>query len=68
MLASVDFIATGGITFNYTTLVDIGLGAWNATSFDGMSMKSNSIVKKYRKLISHMKFKNRRINTRLIVC
>ena len=51
------FIATGGITFNYTTLVDMGLGAWNATGFDGMNMESNSIVKKYRKLISHMKFK-----------
>ena len=51
------FIATGGITFNYTTLVDIGLGAWNATSFDGMRVKSNSIIGKYRKLISHIKFK-----------
>lgn len=51
------FIATGGITFNYTTLVDIGLGAWNATSFDGMRIKSNSIIGKYRKLISHIKFK-----------
>ena len=51
------FIATGGITFNYTTLVDIGLGAWNATSFDGMRIKSNSIIRKYRKLISHIKFK-----------
>jgi hypothetical protein len=51
------FIATGGLTFNYTTLVDIGLGAWNATSFDGMRVKSNSIIGKYRKLISHIKFK-----------
>ena len=51
------FIATGGITFDYTTLVDIGLGAWNATSFDGMRIKSNSIILKYRKLISHLKFK-----------
>ena len=51
------FIATGGITFKYTTLVDIGLGAWNATSFDGMRIKSNSIIRKYRKLISHIKFK-----------
>ena len=51
------FIATGGITFKYTTLVDIGLGAWNATSFDGMRIKSNSIIGKYRKLISRIKFK-----------
>lgn len=51
------FIATGGITFNYTTLVDMGLGAWNATSFDGMRIKSNSIIGKYRKLISYIKFK-----------
>ena len=51
------FIATGGITFDYTTLVDMGLGAWNATSFDGMRIKSNSIIGKYRKLINHIKFK-----------
>ncbi len=51
------FIATAGITFNYTTLVDIGLGAWKATSFDGMNMESNSIIGIYRKLISHIKFK-----------
>jgi len=51
------FIATGGITFNYTTLFDMGLGAWNATSFDGMKMGSNSIIYKYRKLISRIKFK-----------
>jgi len=51
------FIATSGITFKYTTLVDVGLGAWNATSFDGMNMKANSIIGKCRKLISHIKFK-----------
>ena len=51
------FIATGGITFKYTTLVDMGLGAWNATSFDGMKMSSNSIIDTCRKLISRIKFK-----------
>jgi hypothetical protein len=51
------FIATGGIAFKYTTLVDMGQGAWNATTFDGMRIKSNSIIGKYRKLISHIKFK-----------
>jgi len=51
------FIATGGRTFKYTTLVELGQGAWNATSFDGMRIKANSIVGKYRKLISHIKFK-----------
>ena len=51
------FIATGGITFKYTTLVDMGLGAWNATSFDGMKMTSNSIIDRCRKLISRIKFK-----------
>jgi hypothetical protein len=51
------FIATGGIPFKYTTLVDMGLGAWNAAIFDGMRVKSNSIISKYRKLISRIKFK-----------
>ena len=51
------FIATGGITFNYTTLVDVGLGAWNATSFDGKKIGYNSIIGKYRKIISRVKFK-----------
>jgi hypothetical protein len=51
------YIATGGIDFNYTTLVDKGLGAWDATSFDGIRIKSNSIIGKYRKLINQIKFK-----------
>jgi hypothetical protein len=51
------FIATAGNTFKHTHLVDLGLGAWNAISFDGMRMKSNSFVQTYRKLISKIKFK-----------
>lgn len=51
------FIATAGINFNYTTLVDVGLGAWNATSFDGKKIGDNSIIGKYRKIISRVKFK-----------
>jgi hypothetical protein len=51
------FIATAGITFKYTTLVDVGLGAWNATMFDGVKMGSNLVIDKYRKIISRIKFK-----------
>ena len=51
------FIATAGITFKYTTLVDVGLGAWNATMFDGIKMGSNLVIDKYRKIISRIKFK-----------
>jgi len=51
------FIATGGIAFTHTHLVDNGLGAWNATSFDGIKMPYNPVTYKYRKLISWIKFK-----------
>lgn len=51
------FIATGGIAFKYTTLVDIGLGAWNAVTFDGMKMKVNKYAILCRKLISRFKFR-----------
>lgn len=50
------FIATAGNTFKYTHLMDLGLGAWNAASFDGMRMESNPIIHAYRKLISKIKF------------
>ena len=51
------FIATAGNTFKYTDLVDMGLGAWNAISFDGMKFESNSFIYVHRKLISTIKFK-----------
>jgi len=51
------FIATGGIAFNYTNLIDMGLGSWKAISFDGVRMNSNSIIDIYRKVISRIKFK-----------
>lgn len=51
------FIATGGINFKYTTLIDRGLGAWDATSFDGLTIRSDSIFRKYRKIISFIKFR-----------
>jgi len=54
------FIATGGIPFKYTSLVDKGLGAWDAIFFDGLKITSNSIAYNYRKSISRIKF--RRIN------
>lgn len=51
------FIATAGNTFKYSNLEDMGLGAWNARSFDGMRMDSNSVIHTYRKLVSKIKFK-----------
>jgi hypothetical protein len=50
------FIATGGITFKNTTLVDKGLGAWDAITFDGMKMKVNKYSFLYRQSISRIKF------------
>lgn len=54
------YLATGGINFVFSNLVEIGWGAWEAISFKGQVIAEKPILVTYRKIISKWKF--RKIN------
>lgn len=50
------FLATGGTDFQYTHLEEKGWGAWDAVSFAGMKISSNSLIGIYRRVLSKIRF------------
>jgi hypothetical protein len=51
------FLATGGIDFRFSQLVEKSWGAWEAISFDGMSLSTSKLNQIYKRIISRMKFR-----------
>ena len=50
------FLATGGIVFNNSELVEIGWGAWKVTSFCGVKISESLIKVRFQNVISKLKF------------
>jgi hypothetical protein len=50
------FLATGGLAFNNSELVEIGWGSWKVINFCGFKLSDNIFRVKYQNTISKIKF------------